>query len=47
MLGVVCKAEDDVGEEVREAVEVDEAVGVYGVKLKGTALTESATVPHP
>jgi hypothetical protein len=56
VLGVVCKAKDDVGEEVREgvmlailalAVEVDKAVGVYGVRLKGTAFIESAAVPHP
>jgi hypothetical protein len=56
VLNVICKAENDVGEEVGEgavafilelAVEVDEAVGVYDVRLRGIAFTASAAVPHP
>jgi hypothetical protein len=29
------------------AVDVDEAVGVYDVRLRGITFIESATVPHP
>lgn len=29
------------------AVEVDEAVGVYDVRLRGIKFIESAAVPHP
>ena len=56
MLTVVCKAKDDVGEEDREggmgvilalAVEVGEAVGVYGMRFRGDTFIVSGTVPHP
>lgn len=56
MLDVVCETEIEVGEETREeavgvipalAVEVDEVVGVYSVRLRGIAFIERWVLPHP
>jgi hypothetical protein len=48
VLGVACKAEEGaVGLILALAVEVDEVVGVYGVRLRGIAFIESGAVPHP
>jgi hypothetical protein len=56
VLGVVCRTEIEVGEEVRGgvvgvilelAVEVDDVIGVYCVRLKGIAFIERRVLPHP
>jgi hypothetical protein len=56
VLGVVCRTEIEVGEEVRGGVvgvilelvvEVDGVIGVYCVRLKGIAFIERRVLPHP
>lgn len=55
-LDAVCKTEIEVGEEIREevvdvipalAVEVDEVVGVYSVRLRGITFIERRALSHP